>query len=157
MRTTEDTVRALYRAFLDGDKQAMLAEMHDDVEVRFLGARTLRGKQETGRFLDVQSDSLHELRFEVLSLLVDGAHAAGIWRESAISANGEPWHNHGVDVFEVCDGLVVRLHEHNDVRAFYDHLPDELRAATPPAGPPHGKPSEHEPSGRDRPVLDASE
>ena len=128
MRSTEMTVRALYRAFLDGDPSAMLAEMHDDVEVRFLGARTLRGKPEVIRFLELQTDCLHDLRFELTALLVDGPHAAGVWRETATTADGEPWRNHGVDVFEVRDGRISALREHNDVRAYYRYLPDEFRA-----------------------------
>jgi ketosteroid isomerase-like protein len=128
MRSTEQTVRAVYHAFQEADKQGMLAQLDEDVEVRFLGARTLHGKQETAQFLDLQEDMLHDLHFEVIALLVDGPHAAGVWRETATTAGGRHWDNHGVDVFGVREGRVVSLHEHNDVRRFYEHLPDNLKA-----------------------------
>lgn len=128
MRSTEDAVRALYRAFLAGDKDAMLAEMADDVELRFLGARVLHGRREASRFLELQEGALHDVRFELTDVIVDGARAAGLWRETATRADGSPWANHGVDVFHVRDGQVVSLHENNDVREFYSLLPVEYRA-----------------------------
>jgi ketosteroid isomerase-like protein len=135
MRSTEDTVRALYRGFLAGDKDAMLAEMDDEVQLRFLGARMLNGKQEANRFLELQAGALHDVRFELTTLIVDGDHAAGIWQETATRADGTPWKNHGVDIFHVRDGRVVSLHENNDVREFYALLPAEYRAVRAAGGP----------------------
>ena len=53
-------------------------------------------------------------------VVVDGDVAAGVWHETATTASGEPWENHGVDVVHVRDGRVVALHENNDVRKVYD-------------------------------------
>lgn len=139
MRSTEETVRALYAAFIAGDKDGMLAEMADDVELRFLGARVLHGRQEASDFIDTQAGSLTDVDFQLTELVVDGDHAAGVWRETATRADGTPWRNHGVDVFRVQAGRVVSLHENNDVREFYGLIPDEYRAAAAPsreAGPP---------------------
>lgn len=138
MRSTEDTVRALYGAFLAGDKEAMLAEMSDDVELRFLGARVLRGRQEASDFMDTQAGALREVDFQLTEILVDGDQAAGVWRETATRADGTPWRNHGVDVFRVRAGQVVSLHENNDVREFYALIPHAYRAvstASQEAGP----------------------
>lgn len=134
MRSTEETVRALYDAFLAGEKDGMLAEMADDVELRFLGARVLRGKQEASDFMDSQAGALTDVDFQLTELVVDGDCAAGIWRETATRADGTPWRNHGVDVFRVRAGRVVSLHENNDVREFYALIPDAYRAVpAPPA------------------------
>ena len=138
MRSTEETVRALYDAFLAGDKDAMLAEMVDDVELRFLGARVLRGQEEARGFLDCQEGALRDVRFELMEIIVDGDRAAGLWQETATRADGSPWSNHGVDVFQVRDGKVAVLHENNDVREFYGLLPASYRAvpSSTTDGPP---------------------
>jgi ketosteroid isomerase-like protein len=118
---------ALYRAFLAGDKDAMLALMHDDVRVRFLGQVDLTGTAEASRFMDFAAGLLTDVRFTLLDLVVDGDVAAGVWEETARTAAGEPWHNHGVDVIRVRDGRVAEMHENNDVREVYRHLPPYAR------------------------------
>lgn len=123
MTSTRDVAESLYRAFLSGDKDGMLALMADDVDVRFLGQARLAGKAEASRFLDFSAGLLTDVRFTLRHLVVDGYIAAGVWEETARTASGEPWRNHGVDVITVRDGLVVALHENNDVRAVYRHFP----------------------------------
>jgi hypothetical protein len=54
---------------------------------------------------------------------VDGDSAAVIWTETARTRTGTPWHNHGVDVFHVHDGVITLLHENNDVRLVHEFLP----------------------------------
>ncbi len=54
--------------------------------------------------------------------IIDGNHAAVLWDETARTADGAPWENHGVDVFEVQNGEIVSLHENNDVRPVHEHF-----------------------------------
>jgi ketosteroid isomerase-like protein len=123
MRTTLEAIEALYAAFMAGDKEGMLAVLHDDVEVRFLGQTELRGKAESDAFFEFAGGLLTDVSFTLHEVLVDGEWAAGIWEETAVTADGHPWTNHGVDVVRVRDGLVVALHENNDTRKVYRYLP----------------------------------
>jgi ketosteroid isomerase-like protein len=81
------------------------------------------GKPAASRFFDFAGGLLEDVRFSLLHVLVDGEWAAGVWEESAVTRDRQPWHNHGVDVVRVRDGLVIALHENNDVRQVYRHLP----------------------------------
>lgn len=123
MRTTQDVVEAMYAAFLAGDKDGMLAVMDEDVDVRFLGQAQLRGKAAADAFFTFAGGLLKDVDFTLRSVLVDGEWAAGVWEETAVTADGHPWTNHGVDVVHVRDGLVVALHENNDTRQVYRYLP----------------------------------
>ena len=123
MRTTREVVEELYRAFLAGDKDGMLAVMHPDVEVSFLGQVDLHGTAAADRFFDFAGGLLRDVDFTLEDILVDGDVAAGVWHETATTLSGEPWENHGVDVVHVRDGRVVALHENNDVRKVYAHFP----------------------------------
>ena len=123
MKSTREVAEALYEAFLAGDKDGMLALMHDDVEVRFLGQVCVRGKAEASRFMDFAGGLLRDVRFTLRRLIVDGDTAAGVWEETARTSDGAPWANHGVDVIHVRDGRVIALHENNDVRLVYRHFP----------------------------------
>ena len=123
MTDTRAVAEALYRAFLDGDKDGMLALMHEEVEVSFLGQAQLHGKAEASRFFDFAGGLLHDVHFSLEDIVVDGQGAAGIWRETATTLTGEPWENHGVDVIHVRDGYVIALHENSDVREVYKHFP----------------------------------
>jgi ketosteroid isomerase-like protein len=121
--STREVVEELYRAFLAGDKDGMLAVLHPDVEVSFLGQVYLHGTDAAGRFFDFAGGLLRDVDFTLEDVLVDGDVAAGVWHETATTASGEPWENHGVDVVHVRDGRVVALHENNDVRKVYAHFP----------------------------------
>jgi ketosteroid isomerase-like protein len=139
MRTTRETIDALYAAFLAGDKEGMLAVMHDDVEVRFLGQAELHGKTAANAFFDFAGGLLTDVKFILREVLVDGEWAAGLWEETAVTSDGHPWANHGVDVVRVRDGLVVALHENNDTRQVYRLMPpyrplDETQAADARSG-----------------------
>jgi ketosteroid isomerase-like protein len=123
MRTTSEVTDALYAAFLAGDKEGMLAVMHDDVEVRFLGQAEVHGKAAASAFFDFAGGLLTDVRFSLHEVIVDGDWAAGIWEETAVTADGRPWSNHGVDVIRVSDGRVAALHENNDTRQVYRLLP----------------------------------
>ena len=123
MRSTREVVEELYRAFLAGDRDAMLAVLHPDVEVSFLGQAYLQGTAAAGRFFDFAGGLLCDVDFTLEEILVEGDVAAGIWHETATTYSGEPWENHGVDVVHVRDGQVVALHENNDVRKVYEHFP----------------------------------
>ena len=123
MKTTQEVIEALYAAFLGGDKDGMLAVMHDDVEVRFLGQAEVRGKVAANAFFDFAGGLLSGVKFSLDEVLVDGEWGAGIWKETAVTTDGHLWSNHGVDVIRVRDGLVVALHENNDTRQVYRYLP----------------------------------
>lgn len=128
MRSTRQTVLALYSAFRDGDAAAMLSLLDDVVEVRFLGVRAMHGLPEARAIFELQEGILADIDFQVSQLIVDGEYAAGVWHETARTTEGAAWSNHGVDVFRVKNGKVVSLHENNDVRKFYRFIPDQLRA-----------------------------
>lgn len=101
----------------------MLALMSDDVNVRFLGQARLRGIQATRAFFAFSADLLEDLSFTIRRTIVDGDWAAVTWTETARTRTGTPWHNHGVDVFRVHDGVITLLHENNDVRLVHEILP----------------------------------
>jgi ketosteroid isomerase-like protein len=123
--TSEETRRAvddLYDAYLSGDPEGMLATFGDDVAFRFLGQVESRGIEEARRFFTHSAGLLTDLDFRIQRKIIDGRHAAVTWTETARTAAGIPWENHGVDVFEVADGRIISLHENNDVRLVHEHF-----------------------------------
>jgi uncharacterized protein (TIGR02246 family) len=120
---TRTVVDALYAAFLAGDADGMLAVMADDVEVRFLGQGTFRGIPAVRRFMRFSAGLLRDVDFRIRHTIIDGEAAAVIWDESATTAAGEPWENHGVDVIRVRSGRIATLHENNDVTLVHRHFP----------------------------------
>lgn len=124
---TRAVVENLYEAYFAGDPEGMLATMSDDVEVRFLGRGVFRGIAESRRFLTTNTAKLVDLDFRIRNLIVDGEYAAAVWDESATTIHGDPYENHGVDVFRVVNGRVTILHENNDVmvhRTAFGHSED---------------------------------
>jgi ketosteroid isomerase-like protein len=120
---TRTVVDALYAAFLAGDADGMLAVMADDVEVRFLGQGTFRGIPAVRRFMGFSASLLRDVDFRIRRTIIDGDAAAVIWDETATTAAGEPWENHGVDVIRVRSGRIATLHENNDVTLVHRHFP----------------------------------
>ena len=120
---TRRVVDALYEAYLAGDGEGMLAQMADDVEVTFLGQGTFHGIEDVRRFMGFSAGLLRDLDFRIGPLIVDGDVACAVWQETATTADGKPWENHGVDVIRVRAGKVVSLHENNDVRLVHEHFP----------------------------------
>jgi ketosteroid isomerase-like protein len=120
---TKRVVDALYEAYLAGDAEGMLAQMADDVEVRFLAQGTFHGLPDVRRFMEFSAGLLRDLDFRIRKLFVDGEVGVAIWEESAVTADGKPWENHGVDVIRVRGGKIVSLHENNDVNLVYEHFP----------------------------------
>lgn len=120
---TRAVVDALYEAFGRGDAAGMIAMFTDDVEVRFLGQADLRGIQEATRFFAFAGGLLTDVDFRIERKIIDGEWAAVIWNESATTASGEPWENHGVDVIRVREGRISVLHENNDARLVARHFP----------------------------------
>ena len=121
--TTRRVVESLYGSFLAGDLDGMLALFAEDVHVRFLGQADLRGREDARRFFEFSAGLLRDVDFRIRRRIVDGEWAAVLWEESATTATGEPWENHGVDVIRVQEGRITELHEHNDVRLVHRHLP----------------------------------
>jgi ketosteroid isomerase-like protein len=120
---TRSVVDALYKAYLAGDSEGVLVQMADDVEVRFLAQGTFRGVPAVRRFMQFSAGLLHDLDFRIRRTIVDGDAAAVIWDESATTAAGKPWENHGVDVIRVQNAKIVALHENNDINLVYEHFP----------------------------------
>ncbi len=120
---TREVVDRLYAAFLAGDSEGMLATMDDRVAVRFLAQADVGGVDEARRFFTFAEQLLRDVSFHVEHKVVDGEWAAVLWHETATTASGEPWANHGVDVIRVRDGKVCVLHENNDVRLVARHFP----------------------------------
>jgi ketosteroid isomerase-like protein len=120
---TRAVVDALYEAYDRGDAEGMLALLADNVSVRFLGQADLSGIEEAARFFAFASELLKDLDFRIERKIIDGEWAAVIWNESATTASGEPWENHGVDVIRVTAGRISVLHENNDVRLVARHFP----------------------------------
>ena len=119
---TQRVVDQLYEAFLRGDAAGMLATFSDDIAIRFLGQVDARGIGEARRFFTHSAGLLTDLDFRLQRKVIDGSHAAVTWTETARTAAGIPWENHGVDVFEVRDGKITSLHENNDVRLVHEHF-----------------------------------
>jgi ketosteroid isomerase-like protein len=123
MSGTREVVDALYAAYLAGDGEGMIALMADDVEVTFLGQGTFVGIPAVRRFMSFSASLLHDVDFRVGTVIIDGDVGCAIWEETAITRDGKPWENHGVDVVRVRDGKIVSLHENNDVRLVREHFP----------------------------------
>lgn len=127
MMASDETTRvldALYESFFAGDSVGMAALMDDDVDVRFLGQVRLQGLEAAERFFAFSGALLAGLDFRICNRVVDGEWAAVIWDETAtVTATGEPWENHGVDVFRVQNGKITLLHENNDCRLVHRYLP----------------------------------
>ncbi len=121
---TASVLDRLYEAFFGGDPAGMAGLMHRDVDVRFLGQARLAGLEEAKRFFAFSGPLLDDLDFRISRRIIDGEWAAVLWDETAtVAATGEPWENHGVDVFRVQDGAITLLHENNDCRLVHVHFP----------------------------------
>lgn len=121
--STGAIVDALYDAFLRGDSDGMLALFADDISLRFLGQADLAGIDDARRFFVFAADLLADVDFRIEHKIIDGEWAAIVWSESARTASGEPWENHGVDVIQVVGERVTILHENNDVRLVARYFP----------------------------------
>lgn len=123
MSSTREVVERLYDAYLAGDLEALLGLLAPDVEVRFLGQARVHGTDAARDFFGFAGPLLSEVDFRIEAIVADGSVGAGIWSETARTADGHPWVNHGVDVVHVDDGRIVALHENNDVRLVHAHFP----------------------------------
>lgn len=121
--STGTIVDALYDAFLRGDADGMLALFADDISLRFLGQADLAGIDDARRFFAFATGLLADVDFRIERKIIDGEWAAVVWNESARTASGEPWENHGVDVIRVVGERVTMLHENNDVRLVAQYFP----------------------------------
>ncbi|MEX0797342.1 MAG: nuclear transport factor 2 family protein [Acidimicrobiia bacterium] len=119
---TRAVVVRLYEAFYARDAAGMVETMSDDVWVRFLGRVDFRGKQQASEFFGGNNPLLVDLQFDIKKLVIDGPYAAAIWEESATTIHGQPYRNHGVDVFTVEDGRITAIHENNDIRIHREHF-----------------------------------
>jgi ketosteroid isomerase-like protein len=123
MSTTREVIEQLYDAYLSGDVEGLLALLDDEVEVRFLGQAIVHGRDAARDFFAFAGPLLRDVEFRVERIIVEGAVGAGVWSETARTADGHPWRNHGVDVVHVREGRIIALHENNDTRLVHRHLP----------------------------------
>lgn len=139
---TRRVVDQLYRAFLAGDPEGMLATFSDDVAIRFLGQVDAHGIDEARRFFTHAAKLLTDLDFRRQHTIIDGSHGAVTWTETARTVRGAPWENHGVDVIEVRDDKIISLHENNDARLVHEHFekyePPSRPARSPSRNRTHG-------------------
>lgn len=119
---TAGMIDRLYDAYLAGDGDGMLDTFSDDIEFRFLAQVRGRGIDEARAFFGHAAGLLTDLDFRITRKIIDGDRAAVLWEETARTAAGAPWENHGVDVYEVRGGRIVSLHENNDVRLVHRHF-----------------------------------
>ncbi len=126
---TRQVIDDLYDAYLTGDPDGMLATFSDDIAFRFLGQVDGQGIDEARRFFAHSAGLLVDLDFRLERKVIDGDHAAVTWTETARTAAGASWKNHGVDVFEVRNGKIISLHENNDVRLVHEHF-EKYRSAS---------------------------
>jgi len=120
---TRRIVDLLYDAYLVGDQAGMLALMSDDVEVRFLGQAQVHGIDDARAFFAFSGGKVTDMDFRIDKRIYDGEWAAVTWEETAVTLDGKPWENHGVDVFRVQGGQITVLHENNDCRLVHEHFP----------------------------------
>jgi ketosteroid isomerase-like protein len=130
MSQTRAIVERLYEAYLGGDLEALLGLLAPDVEVRFLGQARVHGIAAARSFFEFAGPLLTDVDFRVEAIIADGHVGAGIWSETARTADGHPWTNHGVDVVHVHDGRITALHENNDVRLVHAHFPSYVPPTT---------------------------
>jgi ketosteroid isomerase-like protein len=119
---TRVAVEAMYDAYLGGRPIEMTAPMADDVWIRFLGQADFRGLERAKEFFSQNNEMFSDLHFSIERVIIDGEYAAALWTERAVTSAGEPWLNHGVDVFHVRDGLIRFVHENNDISTFRQHF-----------------------------------
>jgi ketosteroid isomerase-like protein len=122
-RSTAAVVEALYAAFLQGNAEGMVALFAAEISLRFLGQVDVSGIEEARRFFAFAGGLLTDVRFRIERKIIDSEWAAVIWSETARTAAGAEWVNHGIDVVHVVNGRVVALHENNDVRLVAQHFP----------------------------------
>ena len=125
-------IPAFYRAYLDGETEAMIALLHEEVRATFVGHARLEGKRDTVQFVRFSSGLFQAMDFRPVDVLVDSAGAAVAWEEVGVTAGGEPWAAHGVDVLTVRDGKIVELVVSGDFR--------QVRRCLPPYPGPGGEP-----------------
>lgn len=106
---TRRIVEAVYAAHRSHDLEALVGLLAPDVEVTFLGRGTFANADAFRAHLTGGTSGLRNVDLQLKTLIIDGTSAAGIWEETAETASGQAYHNHGVDVFAVRDGAVNEL------------------------------------------------
>jgi ketosteroid isomerase-like protein len=112
---TRRVVEAVYAAHRAHDVEALIALLAADVEVTFLGRGRFGSAKDFREYLMRGPAVLRNVQLDVKELIIDGASAAGLWEETAETASGGSYQNHGVDVFVVRDGAVCDLVVCDDV------------------------------------------
>lgn len=111
---TRAVIDKLYRAYLTGDTEGMLALMASDVKVTFNYAGTFTGMAEARPFMTWNGGQLPELTFNVRHKIIDGNRAAVTWDETGKTLRGDDWAAMGVDVYRVENDQIVEMTCYSD-------------------------------------------
>jgi ketosteroid isomerase-like protein len=132
MTTTEETnlaiIRAMYDSLLSGDISAVLANLHDDVEVEIHGPPAIpfagrhRGRAEMERFFEIVAEHLHRDPTDpvptVHEYIVQGDKVVAIGADRITSkATGSICESWWVHVLELREGKIARIREFIDTHA----------------------------------------
>jgi ketosteroid isomerase-like protein len=135
MSTTEATnraiVEAIYDALLRGDVAAVMAGLHDDVELEIHGPSSIpfagryRGRAELERFFEVVAHHVERDPADpvpaVHQYVVEGDHVVAIGMDRVKSrGTGSTCESWWVHVLEIRDGKVARIREFMDTAAAHE-------------------------------------
>lgn len=134
----ERVVEDLFRAFRRGDLAGVLATLHEDVSLTYLGANpapvkaTLVGHDRARHFFEGIYRRLELAFFEAHEFVVSGDTVVAFGRETGVTkATGEPFRNEWVQKYLVRDGLIESMVEYNiEVPSKVDPGPRERDAAS---------------------------
>ena len=116
-RSPEEFVEHEYRLMSSGDVEGLLDLRTDDIVEEFVPVGTFRGKDEVRRFATELFTAFPDFSVSALRVSGDENRVFSEWRATAthtggpfqgIEPTGRSMELHGVDVFELRDGLISR-------------------------------------------------
>jgi ketosteroid isomerase-like protein len=125
-----ERIRSGYAAFNDGDMQAFVENMSEDVEIRPLlgdtigGGDVFRGHEGAVRWREILTSTLHGFQAEVEEIIPagDGVYVVFAHFSGTGTASGVEVTRGAANIFTMRDGIVLR-------RDSYEDREDALRAA----------------------------
>jgi ketosteroid isomerase-like protein len=120
-------VKATYDAFLQGDVEALLAAMDDDIDWHIVGPASIpfagqrRGKSEVRLALQKAYATVKNQQPEVHDVIAQGDTITVIGHERGqCTANDNNYHSFWVHVFTINEGKISRFREYLDTAALAD-------------------------------------
>lgn len=130
IEANKEIVRRAGEAFGEGNWEALLALMHEDVEYALIGESSfspkLRGKEAVREMLAGLAAGLATpgITMHIENLIAEGEYVAEQARGSARTVTARPYNNTYCRVWRIVDGKVVSLLEYLDtdllIRCFSD-------------------------------------